>query len=594
MAIWRRLAVFFLSSICCWIMNGGEVVRFAWLTDTHVSPGVASEDLLRHALSEIAEMDDLAAVIVSGDLTNRGGAEELECCYELLKGVDKPLLVIPGNHETNWSDSGCRAFPRLFGDDRFIWRYNDLLLIGVASGPWLEMGDGYVRRGDILWLEETLRREVKPGDRVIFVCHYPLDHDLSNSGEILSILHNYPVVLTLAGHYHTLKLLNIDGIGGFIGRSISLRHSESDKPGYNILEVGADGAKLYNKELGEPLPDTPEYEFKFGAVSANPAAEKVVLPEPVSAELPDGMELIMELPHALFSDIAVSEAGAIIHTASEDEYSGMLSYGDLTISGTVAGAVKAVSGDGREVWRIETDFPVTNTGLIADGILYIGLGGRVFVAVDPGSGRELWRYAGVNGTFQARPAVRDDIVAFGAWDCFLYVLRRSDGELLWKWSSGLPQVLYSPGNVTPVIGEKNLAIVAPDRYLTIFDRLTGEVKLRDNSRKFRESLGASADGHTAYAKTMDGEVVVIDVDGAEIVKVIDAGLGYEHTPCPPAEMFGDLFVSGRKGDLVRIDLVSGRIKWRVKCGNSAFIQLLPAADGLLAVMQEGKIFRIVR
>ena len=44
----------------------------------------------------------------------------------------------------------------------------------------------------------------------------------------------------------------------------------------------------------------------------------------------------MELPHALFSDIAVSEAGAIIHAASEDEYSGMLSYGDLTISGTVA------------------------------------------------------------------------------------------------------------------------------------------------------------------------------------------------------------------------------------------------------------------
>ena len=59
-------------------------------------------------------------------------------------------------------------------------------------------------------------------------------------------------------------------------------------------------------------------------------------------------------------------------------------------------------------------------------------------------------------------------------------------------------------------------------------------------------------------------------------------------------MFGDLFVSGRKGDLVRIDLASGRIKWRIKCGNSAFIQLLPAADGLLAVMQEGKIFRIVR
>lgn len=594
MVIRRRLAVFFLSSICCWIMNGGDAVRFAWLTDTHVSPGVESEDLLRHALSEIAEMDDLAAVIVSGDLTNRGDTEELECCYELLKGVEKPLLVIPGNHETNWSDSGCRAFPSLFGGDRFVWRYKDLLLIGVASGPWLEMGDGYVRRGDILWLEEILRREVKPGDRVIFVCHYPLDHDLSNSGEILSILHKYPVVLTLAGHYHTLKLLNIDGIGGFIGRSISLRHSESDKPGYNILEVGADGAKLYNKELGEPFPDTPVYEFKFGAVALNPAAEKVVLSEPVSAELPEGMELIMELPHALFSDIAVSDAGEIIYAASEDEYSGMLSCGDLTISGTVARAVKAVSGDGREAWRIETDFPVTNTGLIADGILYIGLGGRVFVAVDPWSGRELWRYTGVNGTFQARPAVRDDIVAFGAWDCFLYVLRRSDGALLWKWSSGSPQVLYSPGNVTPVIGEKNLAIVAPDRYLTIFDRLTGEVKLRDNSFKFRESLGASADGHTAYAKTMDGEVVVIDVDGAETVKVIDAGLGYEHTPCPPAEMFGDLFVSGRKGDLVRIDLASSRIKWRVKCGNSAFIQLLPAADGLLAVMQEGKIFRIVR
>ena len=594
MAVWRWLTGFLLWGGCCLAADSGESVRFAWLTDTHVSPGAESEALLRTAVEEIAGMDDLAAVILSGDLTNRGGTEELECCFELLKGLGKPLLAIPGNHETNWSDSGCRAFPRLFGGDRFVWRYNDLLLIGVASGPWLEMGDGYVRRGDILWLDETLRREVRPGDRVIFVCHYPLDQDLSNSGEILSILRNYPAVLTLAGHYHTLKLLDIDGIGGFIGRSISLRHSESDKPGYNILEVGADGAKLYNKELGEALPEVPAYEFKFGAVAANPAAEKAVLPEPASAVLPDGMEPVMELPHALFSDIAVSDAGEIIHAASEDEYSGVLSYGDLTICGAVAGAVKAVSGDGCEVWRIEADYPVTNTGVIADDVLYMGLGAGIFAAIDPATGRELWRYTGVKGTFQARPAVRDDIVAFGAWDCFLYVLRRADGELLWKWSSGSPQVLYSPGNVTPVIGEKNLAIVAPDRYLTIFDRLTGEVKLRDNSFKFRESLGASADGHTAYAKTMDGEAVVIDVDAAEIVKVIDAGLGYEHTPCPPAEMFGDLFVSGRKGDLVRIDLAAGRVKWRVKCGNSAFIQLLPAADGLLAVMQEGKIFRIVR
>ena len=579
----RRFAV--LSLLLVALAVCGEPLRIAWLTDIHVS-GDESEALLARAVDEINAMDDIAFVLITGDLSNLGTKAELAASYRQISRLAQPFFATTGNHETNWSDSGCSEFARLYGDDKFFHRHGNYVFVGVASGPWLQMGDGYIKKRDIAWLGETLANELTDGDKVIFICHYPLNIDLSNAEDAIATLKKFPTIAVLGGHYHAIRHFDYNGIPGILGRAISMRHTDMPAPGYNIVEIEADTVKLFNKTIGEPMSAEP-------LVIAGVSPMQTVEFRPAeSAPMPQELELFLELPGSLFAPIAIGD-GKIIYDDSEKEFSGVLYYDGAVISGRVAGGIISASPDG-ENWRVETAAAVANTGLIADGTLYMGLGVNDFAAIDAATGSEIWRFTGANGRFQAPPAVRDNLVAFGVWDTHLYVLDRITGELKWKWNNGSAATGYSPGNVTPVIGEKNLAIVAPDRYLTIFDRENGTVLLRSNAHKFRESLAPAADGSRAYAKTMDGELVIIDVDGAKIERVIDANLGYEHTPCPPAEMFGDIFLTGRQGDLVRIDPESGAVKWKYRCGKSAFIQLLPdpAGEYLYAVMLDGKVYRV--
>ena len=485
---------------------GAPDLRLAWLTDIHVVEGNANAAMTAAAVAEI-NAGDADAVILSGDLTGSGSTVELKYVKTLLGKLEKPLLAIPGNHETNWSDNNCETFSELFGEDRFCHRIGNFVLAGIPSGPWLKMGDGYVRRSDLDWLDAALNQTVKPGDRVIFICHYPLTQELSNAQDVLAVLKKYPVAAVLSGHYHNLELLNSDGFGNAVGRAISLRHSTEKSGGYNLVELTGDQVAVFNKTIGKKRPDAPTVEFTAGKVPGIPVKFRPAETEPPPPELKFSGRMAEVLPPA----------------------------------------------------KIESPY-----------------------------------FKIAAGRCQAPPALRDNIAAFGAWDTFLYVLEADTGKLKWKWNNGSPNILFSPGNVTPVIGEKNLAVVAPDRYLTIFDRETGAIKLRTNQYKFRESLGPASDGRRAYAKTMDGELIVIDVDAAEIEKVIDLGIGYEHTPVPPCEAFGDVFAGGRQGDLVRVNPTDGKVKWRYRCGTSGFDRIEFDGKNVTAVMIDGSVWTVER
>ncbi len=87
--------------------------RFAWLSDTHVGSSTGEEDL-RAAVHEINCLTGLSFVVVSGDVTEYGSREQLRLAKEILDGLKLPAHVIPGNHDTKWSESGATDFPRLW------------------------------------------------------------------------------------------------------------------------------------------------------------------------------------------------------------------------------------------------------------------------------------------------------------------------------------------------------------------------------------------------------------------------------------------------------------------------------------------------
>src|SRR4051794_38041842 len=85
--------------------------RFGWLSDTHVGATTGEEDL-RATVRDINSKPDLSFVILSGDVTEYGSREQLRLAREILASLKIPCYVIPGNHDTKWSESGATDFPR--------------------------------------------------------------------------------------------------------------------------------------------------------------------------------------------------------------------------------------------------------------------------------------------------------------------------------------------------------------------------------------------------------------------------------------------------------------------------------------------------
>src|SRR5688572_30591516 len=150
--------------------------RFAFISDTHIgSPNGAAEDDLRRTVRDINSMDDIVFVVLTGDITELGTNEELKLAKKILDSLDIPYYIIPGNHDTGWSESGGVMFTTVFGYDKFSFEYAGIRFLGCPSGPYVRMSDGHVPRDAVDWLDKELKK-LPSGQPVIFLNHYPIDN----------------------------------------------------------------------------------------------------------------------------------------------------------------------------------------------------------------------------------------------------------------------------------------------------------------------------------------------------------------------------------------------------------------------------------
>ena len=189
----------------------------------------------------------------------------------------------------------------------------------------------------------------------------------------------------------------------------------------------------------------------------------------------------------------------------------------------------------------------------------------------------------------------DDVI-FGAWDTYLRSLNRSTGELQWKWNNGKDVNLYSPGNTVPVVLPERVIIVAPDRFSTCFNRRTGDVLWREKTHlKVRESLGCSANGRVAYAKTLDGELIGLST-GTSYYPMwkINLGFGYEHAPCIILEHDGYIYCGSRRGMLAVVKASNHKLVFNYSMGSSEVngFELDPITGDVYCSLIEGTIYRI--
>jgi outer membrane protein assembly factor BamB/predicted phosphodiesterase len=585
--------------------------RFAFISDTHIgSPNGSAEEDLRRTVRDINEMDDIAFVVLTGDITELGTNGELALAKRILDSLDLPYYIIPGNHDTGWSESGGVMFVKTFGSDRFNFTYNGFRFLGCASGPYVRMSDGHVPRDAVNWLDAELAK-TKKGEKLIFLNHYPIDPGLDNWYEITDRLRQYNTVAILCGHGHANRAMNFEDIPGVMGRS-NLR-AKQPIGGYNLVTVTGDSLVFSEKkpgqqglrtwtsvstadrsyDLSKKLP-RPDYRINDSFANVREkwrfAAEANIISTPA---------------HSGYYVIAGDQNGKVFGLSSAD---GSLKWsfqtgGSIFSSPAISsGRVVVGSGDGNIYcldtengklrWKLKTAAAVLGSPLIDGPHAYIGGSDGRFRKIDIFSGKELWVFEGLEGPVVTRPLLSGGKLIFGAWDTHLYALNEKTGALEWKWNNGSSVRNFSPAACIPVAHNGVVYIVAPDRYITAIDENTGITLWRNNDATVRESIGISEDGTMIYGKTMQDTIVAYrsSREKQSAAWKMHAGFGYEHVPSMLVEKKGRVYFGTKNGVIYAIDPRSGTRAWAYKIDNSMVNTVNVIGPGVvLASTMDGKI-----
>ena len=585
--------------------------KFAVLSDIHVTPGNENDKMLRKAVEEINQ-GDFDYVIICGDLTNEGSDAEINNVKSILDGITKmPLIVLPGNHENNWSQSATKTFVDVFGNDRFVFETDSLIVVGINCGPYMKMGDGHVKQEDLHWLKQTLDSKLTPGKRVLSFNHYPIrKDDLDNWREYAEVLMEYPVIGHINGHYHRWIRYEVGDLECAMVRALKM----PDGFGYTIVEVEPEWTHIYNKVLEQPR------EAKF-AFSNKKKHEPLKQKDTEGFKNPDGFEITKVWTDSasiftrlgfdnknIFFGNSIGKARAINKQTGEKVWEIStpaslfsrpvgLEKGRLAIP--TCEAILIVDG---QTGKIKNKYASKEGPYVADGLYqdskYIQGGYKRIERRNPKDGKAIWVYDSLFNYCQAAPVIVDNDLIFGAWDTNLRCLDVNTGKLKWIWNNGKKANMLGPGNVVPVVTKDKVIIVAPDRYMTAIDRKTGQQIWRDNSHKYREAMGVSEDGTRVYAKTMDGELVAVDTQGNKFKELwtVDMGLGYEHAPCIVVEKDGVVYAGSRRGIITAVDPMTQKVLWSVPVGVSEIngIDVDPTTGDIYASLIEGTIFKIVK
>ena len=587
-----------------------KAFRFAFISDTHIgSPSGQAEEDLRRTVRDINAMNDIAFVVITGDITELGTNEELRMAKQILDSLDVPYYIIPGNHDTGWSESGGFGFQQTFGSDKFSFDHGGIRFMGTASGPYVRMSDGHVPKDAVRWINHVFER-MPARKPVIFLNHYPLDHGLDNWYEIIDQLKNQNTILALCGHGHANRKMNFEDIPGVMGRS-NLR-AKAAVGGYNLVDITTDSAifherrpevetlpawarvKLatgYDKTKSFPRPNYAVNDtFNFvkrawmfnsdwNVISTPAVANDLVvfgnqLGEIRALSLSTGKEKwVRRTGPAIFSSPAIAAGKVVIGSANGHVYCLNLSNGKVQ-------------------WKYKAAAAVLGSPLIDGNTVYIGGSDNYVRAFELNSGKELWAFNGLAGPVMSKPVLYDDKLIIGAWDNYLYALDKNTGKLAWKWTNGSTVRNYSPASCIPVATDGVVYVVAPDRYISAIDATNGSTLWRTNQSTVRESIGMSEDGKLVYGKTMNDTLVAFRTGRVQQPAAwkLHCGYGYDHVPSMPVEKDGMIFFGTRSGVVYCIDATTQKVAWKHKLDNS-MVNTVRVLDRhtVLAATMDGRV-----
>ncbi|WP_330342649.1 metallophosphoesterase family protein [Streptomyces sp. NBC_00557] len=250
-------------------------MRILHLSDTHLDrSGGPDEDgadgtaALVRLLGELGQLDDLDAVVVTGDVADDGSHEAYTRAHDLLSGYASRrganVFYTTGNHDerTAFADvlGSGHVQPEVVYEGAAGERAAATTVHGwrLITLDTLVPGKGYGRldAGQLNWLRELLASPAPLGTVLAF--HHPpvaLDVDvqralgLHNSAELAEAIRGTDVQLILCGHFHLQILARLEQATVWVTPGVVSRIDLTARPGTERAVHGPSASLVH---LGAP------------------------------------------------------------------------------------------------------------------------------------------------------------------------------------------------------------------------------------------------------------------------------------------------------------------------------------------------------
>ncbi|MBL8550716.1 MAG: metallophosphoesterase [Hyphomonadaceae bacterium] len=219
-----------------------------------------------------------SAVIVTGDLTAIGAARELEQAFAWLRGLEAPVLALPGNHDTGYYEPLVRLFDPFGRFERAAagvrtgaWSTRDFLIapINTARGVQLRVNWalGAISKAQARSAAAAIE-SAAPGALRIVASHHPLiwPHEAPIGGrtrggpDAAASLIGAGAQVFLSGHLHHGAAWPIDvGAGGAVAISAGTLSTRlrSEPGGFMLIRrPGADAIEVETVHIVGDGPQT--------------------------------------------------------------------------------------------------------------------------------------------------------------------------------------------------------------------------------------------------------------------------------------------------------------------------------------------------
>lgn len=158
---------------------------------------------LRDAIAHINKKNDIAFIIVTGDITENGLQKEFELFHHVMASANKPYLTVIGNHDH--LSNGGKVYQQIFGPLNYSFTFHNVKFVMWDNVLWESN-----KTPDWEWFNDSLGK-IKDGEHnvpyhhIIPVSHIPpFDSQLSPRADAFhALLRDSKVKLSVHGHRHT-------------------------------------------------------------------------------------------------------------------------------------------------------------------------------------------------------------------------------------------------------------------------------------------------------------------------------------------------------------------------------------------------------